>query len=409
MKALKITLQSLGIFIFFACNNSSNIVTKDVIAKSAATIADSISVKLEPVSNLAAIPVEMNEPLSDGNFFVTDVAGKIWILDKDSMIAKPFFDRYGKLYTPSEGASIGRVYSVAFHPQYSVNHTFYVCYTAPSHKFKTSGRLVVSQFTTDKKNLEKCDLKSEKKILQLDGSNIGFNGAEMRFGPDGYLYISIGDDKSNDSLYKFEAQDLGSLHGKILRIDVDKLPYTIPADNPFVGVKNAKPEIWAYGFRKFWRYSFDRVSHRIFGGDVGEESEEEIDIIQKGGNYGWPKRQGDSSFEKNEAQDTGYISPIYTYSHMKGICVIGGDFYYGKDLPQLTKKYVFADWSSGLFALSQNQNNKWNCVPIKIVNKPSKPFFICGCFIDKANQLFVMGFLAGQNDETGVIYKVTNG
>ena len=404
MNRLKFNCATISFIVFFA---SCTVAVKKSGNKKIDTIAsDSIAVKLQPVSNIAYIPVEMNEPEAGGNLFVTDLAGKIWILRKDSMTAKPFFNRYGNLYKPSEGVSIGRLYSVAFHPQYRVNHKYYVCYTAPSVQFKKSGKLVVSQFTSDAKNPEQCDLKSEKKVLQLEGSNIGFNGAELRFGSDGYLYISIGDDKSNDSLYKYEAQDLKSLHGKILRIDVDKLPYTIPADNPFVGVKNARPEIWAYGFRKFWRYTFDRVSHRIFGGDVGEDSEEEIDIIQKGGNYGWPERQGDSSFETNGAPDTGFVSPIYTYSHMKGICVIGGDFYYGNDLPQLTDKYIFADWSSGLFALDKDRNNKWNSIPLKIVNKPSKPLFICGCFVDSANQLFVMGFLADHTSVKGVIYKI---
>ncbi|MDE3182415.1 MAG: PQQ-dependent sugar dehydrogenase [Bacteroidota bacterium] len=406
-KGFKIVFYSFCTFAATACNFTSNTVTKNPKEKSAIAISDSITVKFEPVSDIAELPVEMNEPSPGGNLFVTDITGKIWILHKDSMLAKPFFDRYGNLYKGSPGSSIGRLYSVAFHPQYLLNHKFYVCYAAPSSRYKKSGKLVISQFTSDEKNPEISDLKSEKKVLEVEGSNVAFNGAQIRFGPDGYLYISIGDDKANDSSYKYRAQDLRYLNGKLLRIDVDNLPYTIPADNPFKQVKNARPEIWAYGFRKLWRYSFDPVSHQLFGGDVGENMEEEIDVVTKGGNYGWPEKEGDSIFEKNDLKSgTPFTSPIYTYTHVKGICVIGGNFYYGKDLPQLTNKYVFADWKGCLFALGKDQHDKWNALPLKIVNKPSDSFFICGSAIDANNQIYVMGYLVNKNGDKGVIYKV---
>lgn len=405
--AFKILFYWFCTFVAIACNQTGNTVSKKANAKSAPTTNDSIAVRLEPVTDIAELPAEMNEPEPGGDLFVTDVSGKVWILKKDSMLAKPFFDRYGNLYKGSGGSSMGRLYSVAFDPGYSLNHKLYVCYVATSTFNKKDGKLVVSQFTASQNNPEVCDLKSEKRVLQLEGSNVAFNGAQICFGPDGYLYISIGDDKANDSSYNYRAQNLQYLNGKLLRIDVHTLPYTIPADNPFRSVKNARPEIWAYGFRKLWRYSFDPVSHELIGGDIGEKKEEEIDIIRKGGNYGWPEKEGDLSFEKNdETPDSAFIEPIYTYSHMKGICVIGGDFYYGKDLPQLTNKYIFGDWNGSLFALGQNHQNTWNAVPLKIVNKPSSPFFICGCFVDAANQFFVMGYIADKHASKGVIYKI---
>ncbi len=405
MKVFTFFFISLCIIGLNACNNTNNAVTKKK-GKAAKVSNDSIAVKLQEVSNIAELPVELNEPEPGGNLFITDITGKVWILKNDSVLAKPFFNKYGKLHEGSPNSSAGRVYSVAFHPNYAVNHKFYVCYVKPSSMNKKTGKLVISQFTINSADSEKADLKSERVVLEMDGFVTSFNGAEISFGPDGCLYISVGDDKAGDSTYKYKAQDLHYLQGKILRIDVNHVPYRIPADNPFVGVKNAKPEIWAYGFRKFWRYSFDPVSHQLIGGDIGENMEEEIDIVNKGGNYGWPVMEGDSTFEKKVHADSPFVKPIYTYTHLTGICVIGGDFYYGKDLPKLTNKYVFADWKGTLFALSKDQDNKWNCLPVNIVNKPSTHFFICSIFINAANQLFLIGYRSDKDAEKGVIYRI---
>jgi glucose/arabinose dehydrogenase len=376
--------------------------------KTQAVALDSISVKFQLVSNGAAVPVEINAPGDNsGRMFVTDVSGKIWILKNDSILPKPFYDRYGKSYKVSETSPIGKVYSVAFNPQYSTNGKFYVCYVAPATNHKDLAKLVVSQFTVDKKNPDLADIKSEQTVIQFEGPNIKGNGAEIRFGPDGDLYISVGDDKAGNSTYIYRGQNLAYLNGKLLRIDVNKIPYAIPADNPFVGVKNARPEIWAYGFRKLWRFSFDPATHDVFGGDVGENRVEEIDEVVKGGNYGWPVIEGDSSFEKNDFTPASpFIAPLSTYTHKVGICVIGGDFYHGDDIPLLRDKYIYADWTGILFALTKTNDGNWTSQALKIANKPSDSFFICGCYIDANNQLFVMGYLANKDGNKGVIYKV---
>ncbi|HEU5052700.1 MAG TPA: PQQ-dependent sugar dehydrogenase [Hanamia sp.] len=402
---MKLSLLSfLTITLISACTGT---VKKSQKEKTAIPKSDSIAVKLEPVSNIAQLPVQMNEPIAGGDLFVTDVTGKIWIIKKDSMLPKPFWDKFGNKYQPSPNSSLGRLYSLAFDPDFSINHKFYVSYAGPSEKNKKNGKLIISRFTTDPADPDKADPASEKKVLDVEGRIVAFNGSQIAFGPDRYLYISIGDDKAGDTTYKFQGQNLDDLEGKLLRIDVSNIPYSIPPDNPFVNVKDARPEIWAYGFRKLWHYSFDPQTHQLYGGDVGEETEEEIDFVNKGGNYGWPVKEGDETFEKNG--DTGksdFVKPVYTYSHAKGICVIGGNFYYGKDLPQLTKKYVFADWEGKLFALDKEANDQWNCIPLKIVNEPSTPFFICACYIDAANNLYVMGYLQAKDKINGVIYKI---
>ena len=394
-----------SLFLLLSCNTLSK---KIVTEKRNTASVDSIKVKYQLVTNSPGIPIELNTPgNNDGKIFVTDNTGKIWILKNDSLGSKPFFNIYDKIGKQPNNSLIGLIYSVAFSPDFATNRKFYVCYNAPSKVHTANAKLVVSEFTASKTNPDVADMNSEHRVIEFKGRTVQENGSQMVFGPDGYLYISLGDDNAKDTTYQYHSQDLKYLNGKLLRIDVSKTPYAIPSDNPFVRVKNARPEIWAYGFRKLWRYSFDPVTHQIFGGDVGEDKEEEIDIVTKGSNYGWPVKEGDSSFKKNNSNsDTNFTSPIFEYNHKVGICVIGGDFYYGNEIPALKNKYVFADWKGGIFALSKNKDNKWESEPLKIMNKPAEDFFICGCCIDANNQIFVMGYLVGKGGEEGVIYKV---
>lgn len=397
-----------AIFFISACNTLPK---KNQTVKQEITAADSIDVKLQLVSNIPANPVELNTPDDNsGRNFITDVKGKIWILKNDSIQPKPFFNLYEKIGKQDKFSVTGIVFGVAFHPQYATNHKFYVCYNAPSKPKSADSKLVVSQFTSDKNNPDLADLKSEQEVLEFKGATVQGNGAQIAFGPDGYLYISLGDDNDKDTTYRYHTQDLNYFNGKLLRINVDKLPYTIPADNPFIHVKNARPEIWAYGFRKLWHFSFDPHSGQLFGGDVGEDREEEIDMVTKGGNYGWPIMEGDSVYEKNnERNDMAFVAPINTYTHETGICVIGGEFYYGNEIPQLKNKYFFADWKEKLFALAKDKNGKWQREAVRITNKPDGSFFICGLGEDSKNQLFVMGYLVNKAGEKGAIYKVLKG
>jgi glucose/arabinose dehydrogenase len=373
--------------------------------------ADSINVKLQLVSNTPKIPVELNMPADDGGkSFITDNKGKIWIMNNDSLMAKPFLNLYEKIGNQNKSSVVGMIFSVAFHPQFATNHTFYVCYNALTKPKSADSKLVVAEFRSDKNNPDLADLKSEHTIIEFKGTTVQDNGAKIAFGPDGYLYISLGDDNAGDTTYQYHAQDLHYFNGKMLRIDVNKTPYAIPPGNPFIHIKNARPEIWASGFRKLWHFSFDPHSGLLFGGDVGQEKEEEIDIIKKGGNYGWPVMEGDTIYQKNDQESyPAFESPVNTYTHETGICIIGGNFYYGNDIPQLKSKYVFADWKDKLFALAKNKTGKWIRQTIHITNEPAGSFFICGCSEDLKGQLFVMGYLVNGADEKGVIYKVLKG
>ena len=396
--------------IFFAvfissCTTTSN---KHLTAKNEIASADSINVKLQLVSNELQTPVELNMPDDNsGRSFITDNKGKIRIIKNDSLQSKPFLNLYEKLGKQDKSSVVGMIFSVAFHPQYATNHIFYVCYNALTKPKSPDSKLVVAEFHSDKNNPDLADLKSEQTVIEFKGATVQNNGAQIAFGPDGYLYISLGDDKAGDTTYQFHAQDLHYFNGKMLRIDVNKTPYAIPPDNPFIHVKNAKPEIWALGFRKLWHFSFDPHTGLLFGGDIGQDKDEEIDIIKKGANYGWPVMEGDSVYQK-DAQRNGFDfeAPIYTYTHKTGICVIGGDFYYSDEIPQLKNKYIFADWKDKLFALSKNKTGNWATQSLHITNPPSGSLFICGCSEDLKGQLYVMGYLVNGKDEKGVIYKV---
>lgn len=395
----------ISIVFLSSCNTLPK---KSATEKKETIAADSIKVKFQLVTYSSGIPIELNMPANDdGKVFVTDNTGKIWILKNDSLESKPFFNIYDKIGKQPKNSLIGMIYSVAFSPEFSTNRKFYVCYNAPSKVHTKDAKLIVSEFTASKTNPDIADMNSEHPVIEFKGLTVQDNGGQIVFGPDGYLYISLGDENAGDTTYQYHAQDLKYLNGKLLRIDVSKTPYSIPADNPFAGVKNARPEIWATGFRKLWRFSFDPATHQIFGGDVGEDKEEEIDIVTKGSNYGWPIKEGDSSFEKsNSNSETAFTPPAFAYNHKVGICVIGGNFYYGNEIPLLKNKYVFADWKTGMFALSKNKDSVWKSQPLKIMNTPSEPFFICGCCVDANNQIFVLGYLTDKAGEKGVIYKI---
>lgn len=372
------------------------------------TTPDSINLKYELITNAVKTPVELHVAKDGSNrTFITDNSGKIWIYKNDSLLSRPFLNMNDKYVKPTKQSLVGTIFSVAFHPEFATNKKFYACYNAPTTIRGNMSKLVIAEFTANKTGPDVADLSSEHRLIEVEGKGIFSNGAEIAFGPDRFLYISIGDDGGGDSTYKFLAQDLSVLRGKLLRIDVNKTPYAIPPDNPFITTKNARPEIWAYGFRKLWHYSFDSATHELIGADVGENRVEEIDVVKKGANYGWPVMEGDSIFQKDGLKsDSSFTPPIDTYTHKLGICIIGGSTYYGNKIPALKNKYVFGDFNGSLFALSKNTNGTWMRQKINIENKPADPFLICGCDPDKNSEFVVMGLLNTKTGYKGGMYKL---
>jgi glucose/arabinose dehydrogenase len=215
----------------------------------------------------------------------------------------------------------------------------------------------MARYHVSKDDPNKADPKSEEILPTLDKPFWNHDGGTVGFGPDGFLYIAIGDGGLANDPYK-NGQNLSKLLGKLLRIDVDHkqgdLPYAIPADNPFVGKEGARGEIWAYGLRNVWRFAFDGETGALWAADVGQDTYEEIDLIVKGGNYGWNIREGLHPFilkrqkpPANDVKPAGIIDPIWEYDHNVGKSITGGFVYRGKKIPELQGAYIYADYVAG--------------------------------------------------------------
>jgi quinoprotein glucose dehydrogenase len=326
-------------------------------------------------------PVWISEaPDGSGRLFVVYQDGKIVIVKKgsDGGDAKEFFNIEDR--NPHFENEDGLM-SIAFHPGFATNGLFYVYYNqknpADQHTQPQNYpyRSVISEFKVSASDPDKADLGSERILLQVQQPFSNHKGGELAFGPDGYLYLGLGDGGAGNDPFG-SGQNTATLLAKILRIDVNsratvgnrdhqhQLEYGIPSDNPFVnepemGGLGARKEIFAYGLRNPWRYSFDRQTGALWAGDVGQDLWEEVDLIVKGGNYGWSVREGAHHF-KPGPDGAQYIEPIMEYTHRKdlqsqglfpdhptGNCIIGGYVYRGKQFPSLDGIYFYADYSPG--------------------------------------------------------------
>lgn len=290
-----------------------------------------------------------------GRMFIVEQAGSIRIATNGSLAATPFLDITGKVDAGGELGLLG----LAFHPQFSQNHLFYVHYDRVSHGQLQS---VIAEYRVSTSDANQAEPNSERIVLTVDQFFSNHKGGQIVFGPDGFLYIGLGDGGSEGDP-PGNGQNLQTLLGKMLRVDVDHanggLQYAIPADNPFVS-GGGLPEIWAYGFRNPWRFSFDRDSGRLFVGDVGQDTYEEIDIVAGGGNFGWNTMEGMHCFNPSSGCDmTGLTLPIAEYTHSEGEAVMGGFVYRGSVIPGLVGAYVMGDFDSGTIWGLTESNGGW--------------------------------------------------
>ncbi|MGC4105704.1 MAG: PQQ-dependent sugar dehydrogenase [Thermomicrobiales bacterium] len=281
-----------------------------------------------------------------GRVFVIEQSGRIRIIADGQTAETPFLDITDRV--GSSGNEQGLL-GLAFAPDYATSGAFYVDYT------DARGNTVVSRFTAKD---DSADPASEAVILQQEQPAENHNGGDLAFGPDGFLYISFGDGGGQGDP-DGNGQNLGTWLGKILRIDVSKAdgetPYTVPEDNPFVTTDGALPEIFFYGLRNPWRFSFDRETGDVWIGDVGQSMYEEIDVVAAvdaktgGQNFGWNIKEGDSCYNADSCDDAGLTPPVFVYSHDDGGCsVTGGYVYRGSSVPSLVGTYLCADYCSGL-------------------------------------------------------------
>lgn len=319
------------------------------------------SIKLLPVvsrgflSNLFFLP-SLKSPVflthaggQPGLLFIVEQPGTIRILERGSLLDVPFFDIKDRVIFGGEQGLLG----LAFHPEYRRNGRFFVNYTR-----KDDGATIIAEYHRS----DQVDHagREERVLVSIPQPYPNHNGGMIAFGPDGYLYIGMGDGGSGGDPQN-RAQSKDELLGKLLRIDVNsRVPYAIPEDNPFVKGEE-RSEVFAKGLRNPWRFSFDRETGDLWLADVGEDRWEEVNVVRKGGNYGWRSMEGLHCFNPPEpCRKENFTSPVLEYDHQGGRCsIIGGYVYRGRAIPALVGVYLYGDYCSGeIFAVRTAQGGR---------------------------------------------------
>ncbi|NNF13621.1 MAG: glucose dehydrogenase [Gemmatimonadetes bacterium] len=295
---------------------------------------------LEVVTDEVASPVGLASPPGDASrIFVLEQPGRVRVIRDGTLLTDAFLDITSETSADGERGLLG----LAFHPDYDVNGYVFVYYT------DNAGDTRVERFTAAGPDM--ADPGSGQIVLAVDQPYSNHNGGHMAFGPDGYLYVALGDGGDGGDP-QGNGQDLATLLGSILRLDVDGgSPYAVPSDNPFVGTAGASPEIWVYGLRNPWRFSFDRANGDLYIGDVGQSRLEEISVQDAGSgggeNFGWNVMEGTDCFGAASCNTSGLTLPVYEYDHDEGCSVTGGYVYRGAALTELAGRYFFGDFCSG--------------------------------------------------------------
>jgi len=351
------------------------------------------AVSLRLVASGLELPVAVaNAGDGSGRLFIAEQAGRIRAVKNGALLPTPFLDITALTDADGERGLLG----LAFHPQYAANRKFYVFYTRTS-----DGALQISEFLATVADADLADAASERRIITIPHPNAGnHNGGQIAFGPEGYLYIATGDGGGGGDQFG-NAQNLNALLGKLLRIDVngDDFPadatrnYAVPPSNPFVGVENAAPEIWAYGLRNPWRFSFDRMTGDLFIADVGQQRREEVSFEPAGDagghNYGWPILEGSLCYPSGTSCDpSGKVLPIFEHTATSGWhAIIGGYVYRGRKSAALRGFYIYSDYYvNSLYAASVNgDGTSWSTSPLV-----ASPFSITAFGEDEAGELYLV-------------------
>ena len=306
----------------------------------------------ETVASNLKTPVAIAQAGDGSNrVFIVEKAGRIRVFKDGVLLDNPFLDIQDRIGSDSSEQGL---LGLDFHPDFSKNGLFFVNYT------DLNGNTVISRFEVSS-DPGMADPASEKRILSIEQPYPNHNGGSVVFGPDGNLYLGLGDGGAGGDPLD-NAENTNSLLGKILRIDVNTdQPYTIPPDNPFAS-EGGRPEIWAYGLRNPWRFSFDRLTGDLFIGDVGQNQWEEINFQPAdspgGAHFGWDFMEGTHPFEGEPPENL--IPPIYEYDHSQGCSVIGGMVYRGSELPEWQGIYLFGDYCSGnIWRLIRDNQGAW--------------------------------------------------
>jgi glucose/arabinose dehydrogenase len=342
--------------------------------------------------DLALLLDGLKEPLylthaGDERLFIVEKGGTIQVLADGQLNNLPFLDIRDRI--GSSGYEQGLL-SVAFHPNFALNGYFYVNYT------DFSGATIIARYQREPTIPNQADPESEQILMRIPQPYVTHNGGQMQFVPDDYLYIALGDGGSAVDPEQ-RGQDPTIYLGKLLRIDVDgDDPYSLPADNPYVGMSSVRNEIWARGLRNPWRFSFDRQTGDLLLADVGQSLWEEINFqpaASKGGeNYGWDIMEGNHCFSESNCDSSGLTLPIGEYAHESGHCsVTGGYVYRGSAFPEMNGNYLFGDYCSGfIWRLFPSSDGTWSQAQIADTD-----LFISSFGEDVSGELYVLDLIGG--------------
>ena len=420
--------------------------TSGLVASGLSAANAEINIKLEPYVTAVNSPLAMVQPKGDDRKFVIEQFGRVKIIDKDGkMLPTPFLDIRNKIVTQFHDFDERGLLGLTFHPDFANNGKFYVAYSTRKNVQGDLGKMfwwdhnnTVEEFTVSADDPNVANINSGRIITEMDWPQFNHNGHWIDFGPDGMLYISTGDGGyANDwgighNVTEGNGQDLSVLLGKMLRIDVNKSEngknYGIPADNPFVGNSDARPEIYAYGLRNPWRCSFDmKGANELFCADVQQNSFEEVDIIASGDNLGWRRTEGGRCFDYQKPDNhpptcdkTGIVDPIITYKNCTaqpdgcaGISITGGYVYRGKHAAW-DGKYIFGDWSKSfatmdgqIFFGSKGADGSWEIEKANVTNMEGNTPYILAFAQDSDGEVYALtSITTGPNGTLDTIYKV---
>ncbi len=375
---------------------------RDVVAQTPAPSFDpaAFGVELELVGDGLNQPVYLADPADgSGRLFVVEQPGTIRIVRDGVVEPEPFLDLTG--IVNASGFEQGLL-SMAPHPEFTENGTFFVGYTA--NEGEGSGDNTVARYQVAAADPDRADPASAEILLAISDPFPNHNGGLVKFGPDGYLYVGFGDGGSGGDPEE-NGQNPHALLGKMLRIDVDQVgedaPYGIPEDNPFADGVDGRPEVWALGLRNPWRFSFDRMTGDLYIGDVGQNQIEEINFqpgdSDGGENYGWNVMEGTDCFRSEGCDTEPYVLPIAEYPHEFGCSVTGGYVYRGQAAPALSGVYLFADFCTGLlWGLGRDGAGDW------ILSEPIETGLGISSFGETAEgELFVLDLGGGMYEVVG--------
>jgi glucose/arabinose dehydrogenase len=422
-----------GAFSLFATTNAPAQDSQAMPVQPGGKLPTPVSIKLVKVAGDLVDPVHVAAPKDgSGRLFVCERPGVIRVIKNGKLLAKPFLEIKDKVLSSflEEG-----LFCVEFHPNFKENGLFYICYS----DLWFNGASLVTEYRVSTSNPDKADPESARVVMHIDFPYCNHHGGKIAFGPDGYLYVGVGDGGWEGDVIS-AGQDLHTWLGKMLRIDVNsRTPdrgYNIPKDNPFItlpqqmtlfGVSElqfskihprGKPEIWAYGLRNPWTFSFDKKTGDMYIGDVGQNHWEEINFqpaSSKGGeNYGWKMMCGSHPFpiELEKSLPRVGVLPIAEYSHVdQGNCVVGIGIYRGTTYPSLNGVYFASDWGSGkVWGMQRDASGKWQMQELLDLDTPLRP---TGGGEDEAGNLYLTHATANYGgpvdpytSERGAVWKI---